>query len=776
MTKKNLFYTSIILAFVMLYYHSSNLWIYLDNSYLTKYLFSNLNLTNIYSTFDNWTIFWYEQTIHHNARWISNTFQNLVYLVFWGNFSSQIFIYFIFFIWIYFFWKKVLKALDINRSVIPLVLLMFNPITIYLLNQMGHMFSYIAPLIILTWLFGFYKDSNKYISLFYICIWTNLLLSYPRLTVLYWLFVIVLFFVFISFEFWIKNYFSKNLKLFFKKSAIVLAVIIASHLTLVNDFYYKIQASSYTKWALEYMEQFSKINWVIMYNTTNRIPINDNFIIREITWNTGLKIQNSSFYSNFFLFFLIIVLYEISKYDLKKYFKYKVLLLTCLILFLMGFLILSLPKYTQTETFIDLTFYKLPIFVNNLRWMYSIMIFAFILIIALITNQNRKLILLKSLSLVFSLLCIIPVFYNYKLTPIDHWSSLLLKSLIDEENVWTTFYPNAVILTLSWSYPIQTNLFANKEVISGNTRIVNSRQADLYPLLNSWDPQKNILFNHKYVILYKDIRNSFYGEYDYFPIRDYLNEAELAYSWFVNDQNLVLDEENEYYYKFSIKSSNQYDYSMYSPNKVHFEDAKHYFLSWEVLPHRTQLVDSNSIIWTQNIENFVLPNENSEVFTEYKKSNTNPTLYLVHLSNVDLSKNFLLQFNRTYSIGWKLKWISKDYYDSYKCNSDFKSFPLTKNQYCNFDDRNIFISSLQYLKFFFLWGVDELNHYEGNFAGNGWLISPEDLGIQNWNWDELYAVIYFEKQFWHILSIVLSCIILSTLVFLHYLNQSKKKS
>lgn len=105
----------------------------------------------------------------------------------------------------------------------------------------------------------------------------------------------------------------------------------------------------------------------------------------------------------------------------------------------------------------------------------------------------------------------------------------------------------------------------------------------------------------------------------------------------------------------------------------------------------------------------MIPQENSNIFIQYKQSNLQPTKIYTKITNFDSRKPFLIQLNQTFGMSWKIKWVDKSYFDEKPCVAPYHDFPITQNSVCEYNAKLMDLEDIRLLN---KPQVNEKKHFE----------------------------------------------------------------
>ena len=174
-------------------------------------------------------------------------------------------------------------------------------------------------------------------------------------------------------------------------------------------------------------------------------------------------------------------------------------------------------------------------------------------------------------------------------------------------------------------------------------------------------------------------------------------------------------------------------------------------------------IDPESFHKPEDMDRFTIPESNQNISLRYKRSVLQPTKIYLKVGAVDTTEPFLIQLNQTFGMSWKLKWITQEEFEEKSCADAYQEFAITQNKYCNYRAQ---ILDIRDTKFLSKTAVPESQHFEGNFVGNTWLVTPGDIPPEYQGKNELYAVVIYEKQIWYNWALIISGTTLGVLIIL----------
>ncbi len=750
---------------------SEGYWLYLDTSFypINEYkIIDYFYMWFFWWNFDFWSIFWADSMSFYSTRLLNYIiyFLPLEYI--------QIFFLTINYILVYVLLKR--NNIIVNNIMYIIVFILFNPISIYFFQESWFIFAYSSIFFILLWIHWYFKE-KKYLYLFLSWIWFYFLLSYTRITWLYWLFLILIWFYYFSF---IKDIFLN------KKKELIIFIIF--HLLIFTPFLFAFifpyfnWDKEYFSWLWNYASSHIQV-WEWLYNLIQNSWFWNAFVIKEITWNFAWEFQKTLFFEIYSVIFILgIFIYSLF---INSRIKDKLVYYLSWIFLFIIFINIS-PKFIDKEIFIDIAYKYFPFIANNTNWLFVlyIPILAYLLSFSL---ENTKKIFIRNIlifsTIFYSFLSIYPLIDykdNPKLQTIDikkdlpiNYQNTFYKESIEKNP--SLFFPWAW-LYFEWSpYPFEIwNNTLYQTLFTNNSRIVNQKQADLNNIVNDLKEKNNIqnnsLFNLKNIFVFKDIRNAEPWQFDFYSTKDYVWESKIYYDKFKNNPNLYTKQDNENFAQFWLKDDDKYQYKIYSPANIIKSEIDTFFDNTIDINKKPVVIDSKSFHKPEIIENFQIPETNKNIQITLKEALLNPTKYYIKLSNLDTSKPFLLQMNQTFGMSWKIKWVDKKYFDEKPCIDEYKNYPITQNSVCQYKTKLLELEDIRLLN---KPEVNNKNHFEWNFVWNTWLLNPEDIPNEmKWQKD-LYAVIIYEKQIYYSYALIISWLTFFTLIILTLIQETR---
>lgn len=251
-----------------------------------------------------------------------------------------------------------------------------------------------------------------------------------------------------------------------------------------------------------------------------------------------------------------------------------------------------------------------------------------------------------------------------------------------------------------------------------------------------------IIMNLKHIIVATDIIHERDKQGKTIDQSEAINSSKTAKTIF-DSNNLLSSNKNESFMHYYFTDKNHYDFFIYSPKAVVNKDFNN------ALDDSLD-VNSRPVVFESG---YSLPSNLQGPTIYYKQSPENSTFYPMRISNIVGAEKFILQFNQTYNKDWKIKQVNKEYFESITCSDDWKSFKITNNFRCQYENALVYIKNISLLTKPELAATEPL---KGNLIGNAWIIDPRQLPIDQDGGEDLYAVIIFEKQLWYTITILIA--------------------
>ena len=744
-----------------------SLWtnLYLDNSnFPLNFNDYVITVEKIFSAIWSWSYFWYDNTSLHTTRWLGILIQ-------WVWMFPLFIIYFI---CNFYFSKELLKIYFPEKSAILWALFFsFNPVSIYYLSVSWFLFNYTSILLIL---YGVYKLYYKPYKIKYLClflIWFIFFLSYTRSIGLYG---IIFFSLIITYRNFILNFIKKYTILFYSFSLLT-AIVIAPFLFSV--FYPIISwENTYFSWLWNYADVWRNW-WEWLYNKSQDTNFIFHMLPSEILSNFAQDFQNNIFFK-WISFILILTTIFISFISKEKNKNIENIFITFQIFLLTSIFIIWSASFLPSKIFITLYYDFFPFLANNLKWIYLIYTFVITFFISFshMTLKKKGKKMYQVLIYVYILIILSPILFFNNNSKVQLISSKIVPEdysyFSENKNLQgAIFSPYDYRVLYDWApYPLNLNFARSKykTPFQNNSRTVTNKQLNLYNIIwNSiHNPIENLkIFNIKNFFVFNNVINTDI-KYDYFKEKNYLLESEQQRDFLRMHENINLVTSNSNFSHYSFKDSDDFDFFLYSPAKIQeIKWVDDFYKTPIDINQKLLLIDNKSFNAPINA-NLNTLNENIKI--DYKKITNDSTKYFLKISNIDAQKNFIIHLNQTFGTSWKLKWINQKEYERHICNSQIKYHEKTNNTLCEINNYTIF-NSLKDYKYRDYHELKNQNHFEGNMVWNSWIIESSDIVNQIENDGDLYAIIIYEKQFWHIFFMILSILVIWILIFISFFQE-----
>lgn len=747
----------IVILWVFMYWVH---WLYLDNSGfpITETRYLKIIFSTFYTIIQS-TSFWYDVSALTSSRFIGHIFLWL----------SDFILYFIFLV-VAFWGTYYLLRIYFSKtsSFFWALLYTLNPVSLLFLNLIWFIFAYTAlPIILISIYLLFQWPKYRYILL--LILGWYFFISYTRIL---WIYLVFLFLIGIYYRKEIFHFIHKN-KLF---TCISFLLILWSFSPFILSIIYPHidGQGQYFSWLWNYAESSLSAS-VWMYYEIQNLFFGEKIILRELTSNYAWEFQKNTFfiaYSFLFLFWVFIYAFLIERKDLHRFKVY----LSAIALFVI--FIIAWPKFLSLEFFSQIAYQYFPFIANNTNWLYVLLIpiYSFLLSYTIEYTKSKNIRYLVICTwCIYSLLCFFPII-NHSANPklqtisIENIPQNYQKTFHQEFSATnpSLFFP-ATWLYFSWApYPIDiTNNNQYQPLFTNNIRLVNSKQESMVNLMNN--SFENIfatnssIFNLKNIFVFKDIRNIGRGQFDYYPDLDNVTFSQIALNNFRLNKSLYIKQDNENFVQFWLKDDDKYEFYLYAPWSLQRRDLDSFFSDELQILEKPMVIDPESFHKPSIIDTYEVPRENQNITIRYKSSIDDTTKIYAKIANFDNTKPFLLQLNQTFGMSWKVKWITKEQFEEKPCIDEYREYSITQNKVCQFKATLLDLWDTKYLK---SPQVSEERHFEGNFVGNTWLITPDDIPSDRKNEKELYAIIIYEKQIWYAWTLVLAWLTFAILVLL----------
>jgi hypothetical protein len=700
-------------------------------------------------------------------------YQTFLTLIF-GATAGQYLFYFLFYFLTFFFGLKLIRELcsDYGEFAIRLgaLFLTFNPFA--LLISTLFTVGYVYPLfIVFFYSFLLFSYKGRYIYLFGSIIGGLYLLSYLRLVP-----IVVATFLGLLIIFYNNKYFNFKRWLIFIFVFLVCAspfivsstFSLASQESIVNNY-----ASAFSRYdqanydfkslfinAWSHPGGFTPSTLSYYYNPTGLPGFADNYA----------SSSSVEIYKIIQAFFNISLLLLLLLYVRQK----RAVALALIILGVVGVNAIGFFVNPESFSFIHSTF--LVFLYNDFGFLQFIqaIISSFALVILASWAQRRGVIFSSRVVIIVGLylvLCILPLTSTHyglsKLQKIDPFHSQLLENKnIGDEPVAAFFAPYHWA-KFDWApYFLDVNnshYTKNSSLVVPNLRIIGRDFADFY---NGFydkvaDPNfSNVrIFNLKNIFIFHDIQDAnqnidAYQAYNQESIADRI-EQQIG-----GNSGVKLIDRNEKVSKYIFTDEDKYDFLLYSPKKIEDVGFDGFYNKPFDLSQRPVVVSRTDLPALQffNPVEFSLNSPQVQV----KISPNNPNKYFVRV-RVIKDHPFLLQFNQMYSKSWRLYFVDKKVWDEAPCQTTVNFYELSNSAFCQYAGLPIDLADSKLLKHDYL---KPENHGTGNFINNLFLVTPQDIPREFKDGEELYFVVYFQKQIYYQYALVVSLLTVVILLIL----------
>ncbi|MBN1618187.1 hypothetical protein JW887_02475 [Candidatus Dojkabacteria bacterium] len=673
------------------------------------------------------------------TRYISVLFHLVLYALFGSTISQIIFIVSAFILNYLAFYKfSGIWEKDSNIRKLSSIFFSFCPIFLGLMNQ-SYIHSYAAIPLLVFFIYKYFqskvKKSIKYILLIIVCLY--LITGYLRFIQITAI-IAAPYLIYLTIKHkWYKQY----QKIFALFIPIALAFLPSIYL-LINQ-YIKGTSSVYSNFASSFEGSKPELKWYeifSIYQTIN-IPIYSNYpLIYGIIGTSVLGI--------------LLITALLTKGKTKSAFYLNLGMIA------LSIILIALPLLFQQNIYDKLV--KIFAFLQNVP-QYGLYLSTIPIAMLIIHIARKNYVLAKVYTLIIVAIAIFPLLsinaqYLAKIKVSD-----IPQSYVDEfvDNDFNEYpEPTLFIPQSCWNAEYtreESTTCINKSIIDKDIQDINPRflSSSDYQLQKRYTAYQNlspatlenlkVTHNLKNIIVAKDIIEPTYWVSD-------ANQMKLTLDKF-DDLEIY---ENDQFTKYTLLENDTYDFFIYSPNYTR------QFIENE---STNDMVDiTQKPVFTDQIIN---ADFNQNVNVDYKMSNYNPEKYYAKISNFDNNKDILLQTNLLYNPNWKIKFITKQEYDSVNCY-DKQEFDVTDNSRCKYNGTILPALDIKYL---FSKEVSTGQHKIGNILGNLWIIDNEQLEGKN----EVYAVIIFEKQIPFTWSIYISTAVMTLLFMISVYSEIKFK-
>lgn len=742
-------------------------WLYQDDIFLAKNvaeawqhlrrLFSSLEIADYYSTY-----FGYESTYFNIGRILCYPIYLIFVIVFRDAGVAQLIFFALFFGITFLVIRALIGFFSKNKLGVFLGALFFvsSQWVLFFFTLPGFAFALLGlPLFIVSLLHVLNKNYRIF-PLLGLALSGFWILSYQRLFLMYGavaLFVVVM----CAKQIWKER----------KKVLIYIPVLLALCLPIIFGILITLQDLSFGESFNNYQDFFRKA-----YGTTSYTQMLKRDVFTAIHFsapaNSFLVISSSRYFVIYFILALVIG-FGVT-WLLVRHMRWTWLRVVLMIVYFGGSFLVSLAHFVNVTNFVKITYDILPFLANepaNAKIL-ALLVTAIAIPVVMTRIQTKKFqIVFISAVLLYIACSVFPLFYpTYKKGQIDFDKDVPKvyqeEFFSKEEREPYVYYPNTVNdwkdpygLFYAWA-PTAMEFNQNlkyRQLMTGNVRLASIKQAQLFYMLTRYPDSKYAkYFNLKNIIVYKDVRNSEPGRFDYFPNSyDFIANGNKTLGKLKENTNFTV-KENDHFAIFRPKDVDAYDYFLYSPSLVKEVSPKTIFLPINdpVEGDKPLLIDWNAYHKPDEAKPDVYGadiNKNENVHVDAKTFVRNRGKILVKISNINPSSDFFLQLNQTLQPQWRIASISKEEYEGVAC-SNKKDYERTQNSTCEASAHTLDLSATH-----LLWQPRiEGRHFEGNVIGNGWIMKHEEYSKFLDKDGNLYVAIYYRRQIYYQLSLLFS--------------------
>lgn len=761
------------LSFLIL---QSGVWAYMDASY--QFIMANNFKLFVSSLFD---ISWYtyifagDRAQLLSGRYIQVAIEMLLKVVF-GLKRWAILLYTSYFAANYFLTQKILSIyISPKYAYMWALLYTFNPLSIYMLNQVWFLYVYTAvPLIIYGIHTYFFAKSLHVWGLFLAGIGTVFLTSYTRFMLLYILFFGVFALLYCK-DIWtiIQKYTGKCIilciALFFINIPFIFSVVYPAYSW----------ENKYFGWVSNYTETYRSM-WWYSYQKHKEQSLIDLIVPLEPTGNFAYELKENNYFIVFcFLYFSAILFFLLYKqFDMPKSHRIILSLWVLTISLWVTFRVLS--HYVSEDIFVYISYTLLPFLANNSAFSHRLTLAGISMLLPLALHYWHRVIqiLLGTGTLVYCIwVSSILLFFadNHKLNTVNVSPSNPIYSIFHGtgSEIWRTMpirwsisYPSSYLLFDRAPYPLPINLIPGlAHGIETNERSSSSRQMEVGKYLSNMSGlNKHIenlsILNISSFLVMQNVRNSIPGvTFDFYNNEgEFVNKSLEASKLLNNNSWVVLWNRNALYKIYNTLDADEFLFSLYLPKSlIYASDYKTILNEPFDLTARPVFVDA----WAYNKPWYIKSGYIVDIHTwqkiYIKTTYKSQFSYYIKLSNIRPGQDILLQLNKTFGVWRKIKHSNQQIFDSIWCEKEF-SYPISNNTFCFIN--TLFPSLQNILHVLFAGEYENIDHFGGNILGNTRVIHNATFIDPDGN---IYILISNDKQY---ISIVMQAVAVSTLIVL----------
>ncbi len=691
----------------------------------------------------------------------------------------------------YFLSEKILAHyIDKKYAYIGALIYTFNPLSIYMLNQIGFLYVYSAvPMIVYGLFLYFYGSKNRILGLFLCCIGTIFLTSYTRFMLIY-----ILFFVVIAL-FHFKELWTLLIKHTRRCIWLIVAVFFIN-IPFIFSVIYPIvsEENKYFGGVGSYAETFQSM-WSYSYHIHKAEDISQLLVPFEPTGNFWYPLRESKGFVYFtFLYFSSIVFFLLYKqFQMSPRHKIFLSIGSCILALGVGFRIFS--HYVSEDIFIYVSYKLLPFLANNSGFGHWLTLAGISIIIPLALHYASRIIRIGiwSGAIVYCLWTVSVLFFfhdNQKLHTVNVSETNPTYTLFHNtgDNKWWTkipvrgslSYPSSYLI-FEWApYPLPISLIPGlANAIEANERTTSIRQTNFGRQISHMSGlNKNLsnlaILNISSFLVMQNIRDNISNiEFDFYNNNwDLVNQGIVASQLLMVNTGVQLSKRNALYKIYNTKDSDRFLFSLYLPSSVIFLSWYDTILdAWFDLNTRPLIVDSEAYNKPAYMESwYVVPTTSDTTDIYIKTSYKSQFSFYVKLSTISTQKDILLHLNKTFGVWWNIKKSSKKTFDRVSCDTEIY-YSISKNTFCYVDQ--LFPSLRNMFDVFLSATYDDVDHFQGNIVGNTRVLkNPQTITSDG----DIYILISNDKQYFFILMQAVALFSLIIVVSYGLYDFSKNRS
>lgn len=718
------------------------------------------------------------------AHLIISFYQLLLTSIF-GSDLGQIIYYFLYYFLGFYFGQKLLKKLMPDASDLSIGLgalfLAFNPFSLLVATLFTISYVYVS-FIIFCYFFLNYLEKGKVHNLAVSVFFGVYLFSYLRLIP-----IIIFSLLAIIWVFYDKKYFNLSRWLFFS-----LVFGLCASPILTTSFPSLASSDSIVSNYQDAFSKFEQANYNFKQSFTNSFSHPGGFTPSALSFfynHLGIPgfADNFAASGRFEFFKTVQIAFNIglllaALIWLKNKSGLRIIILICLI-----FLLNTLAFFTSFNIFSHLNKTIFVFLYNDYGFLqfsqslfYSFLVVILVGSLSKLERPGKKVKIFSFLIVIYLAVNLLPFLsghYGFKKVsniPAGYQSDLISKNsyTFSEATIFAPYH----WLKFNWApYYLDLNSFfytKYESLIVPNLRLVDNDFVRFYNEIYDNLGQINInnlaIFNLKNIFIFHDVVNAD-KNIDTYQVLNLENNSLKIKNQLSRQANFYIAEQNNNFTHYRFNGADNYDFFIYCPKNILGLDVNNFYndkLNIEQKPVLLSKSELNSVNSIKDI-NFSL----NSPYVSYKAAADNANKYYLKL-NVNKAYPFLLQFNQTFSDNWRVYFIDKKDWDNVECQTAWENFETTENRRCHFsstsfDYADFGLIAKKYLK--------PENHFKGNIIGNLFLIAPGDIPRDYQAGDELYLMIYFEKQMPYSLTLTVSGLTFLLLILLSILEIIKTR-